>query len=84
MLPKEKATSTIPRVGPSNRTYGATDLPSIFRDSLVDIAAEKILPSKPLPKRFLVLFVILPSLPDVDVISLSFGIPYEHFWDTVD
>ena len=53
-------------------------MPSIFTHSLVGIAAGKILTRKPLPKRFWVLSIVLPSLPDVDVISLAFGIPYEH------
>ena len=53
-------------------------MPSIFTHSLVGIAAGKILSRKPLPKRFWVLSIVLPSLPDVDVISIAFEIPYEH------
>ena len=53
-------------------------MPSIFTHSLVGIAAGKILPGKSLPKRFWVLSILLPSLPDVDVIGIAFGIPYEH------
>ena len=53
-------------------------MPSIFTHSLLGVAAGKILHLKPLPKRFWVLSIVLPSLPDVDVISIAFGIPYEH------
>lgn len=57
---------------------GSIDLPSIFTHSLIGVAACKILPDKPLPKRFWVLSIICPSLPDADVISFAWGIPYEH------
>ena len=54
-------------------------MPTIITHSFVGWIASRFL-NKPLLPRILILSLILPVLPDLDVISFQFGIPYEHFW----
>lgn len=53
-------------------------MPSIFTHSLVGLVAGKILSPVISSKRFWVLSIIYPSLPDADVLGTAFGIPHEH------
>lgn len=54
-------------------------MPTIFSHAFVGVGAGLSLTQKRLPARFWVLSVVLPCLPDADVIGFAFGIPYEHF-----
>lgn len=53
-------------------------MPSIFTHSLVGVVAGKILNPINSSKRFWILSIIYPSLPDADVMGIAFGIPHEH------
>ena len=47
-------------------------MPSVFTHSLVGVVASRML-ARSVPKRFWVLSVLLPALPDIDVIGFLFG-----------
>ncbi|MCP4565946.1 MAG: metal-dependent hydrolase [FCB group bacterium] len=55
-------------------------MPTVITHSIVGLIAGKIMPVKNLPRRFWVLSLILPVLPDADIISFYIGLPYENFW----
>jgi len=55
-------------------------MPSVFSHAIVGWSAGKTFFIKKQPLRFWFLSIILPILPDLDVIMFFFGIPYEHFW----
>ena len=48
-------------------------MPSVITHSLVGVVISKMIPVKSVPRRFWVLSVLLPALPDIDVIGLFFG-----------
>jgi len=52
-------------------------MPTIFTHALSGWILSKGLFSN-MPKRFWLLSILLPLLPDLDVIAFRFGIPYEH------
>ena len=54
-------------------------MPSIFTHAFTGIAAGKMFSTNKLPVRFWVLSIILPILPDLDVLAFKFGLPYGHF-----
>lgn len=57
-------------------------MPTIITHGLLGLgAANAWLPknTKKLPRRFWILSLLLPILPDADVISFAFGLPYDHF-----
>jgi inner membrane protein len=55
-------------------------LPSIITHTVVGFAGGNIFPIRNLPKRFWFFSLVLPVLPDADVIAFKFGIPYGHFF----
>jgi inner membrane protein len=55
-------------------------LPSIITHTVVGLASGNIFPVRNLPKRFWFFSLVLPVLPDADVITFKFGIPYGHFF----
>ena len=56
-------------------------MPTIFTHAVVAGGAGHIFGGgKRLPLRFWVLSVVCSILPDADVISFSFGLPYSHFF----
>jgi len=56
-------------------------LPSIITHAVVAGGAGHIFGGgKSLPLRFWVLSVVCSILPDADVVSFSFGLPYSHFF----
>ena len=55
-------------------------MPSIFTHSLFGLVAGRMIPQKKFPKKFWILSVLLPSLPDADVISFAFGISHNHIF----
>ena len=55
-------------------------MPSIISHSVVGLAAGTAFSIKKQPKRFWLLSVICPVLPDADVIGFAFDIPYHHFF----
>lgn len=55
-------------------------MPSLLTHSLVGLAAGKVVTMQKMPTKFWLLSAICPILPDVDVLGLFFGIPYDHFF----
>ena len=53
-------------------------MPTIFTHAFTGIAAGKLFSSKKLPVKFWILSIILPVLPDLDVLAFKFGVPYGH------
>jgi len=53
---------------------------SAFGHALTAIALGKSCPKTMVNWKFWLLGIICSVLPDIDVISFSFGIPYDHFW----
>lgn len=54
-------------------------MPTIFTHAFTGLISGKILWLKNLPKKFWILSIILPILPDADVIMFRLGFAYEHF-----
>jgi inner membrane protein len=55
-------------------------LPSVITHTVVGFAGGNIFPIRDLPKRFWFFSLVLPVLPDADVITFKFGIPYGHIF----
>ncbi len=55
-------------------------MPSIVSHTVVGFAVGNIFPVKNLPKRFWVLSIVCPVLPDADSIGFVFGVSYGHFF----
>ena len=55
-------------------------MPTIISHSIIGIIGGEIFVREKMTKRFWVLSAICPVLPDADVISFAFGIPYGHFF----
>jgi inner membrane protein len=53
---------------------------SIITHSIAAVLFGKVLTNKLLSKKFWLFVAIFSILPDADVISFKFGIPYESFW----
>ncbi len=51
---------------------------TVFTHSLVGVALTPLVPTAVRRWPAMVVLVLLPVLPDLDVIAFSFGIPYEH------
>ncbi len=54
-------------------------MPTIITHGLLGLGAASTWLPKNLPARFWVLSIILPILPDVDVMAFRFDLPYDHF-----
>ncbi|MEE9442042.1 MAG: metal-dependent hydrolase [candidate division Zixibacteria bacterium] len=54
-------------------------MPTIFTHAITGLAAGKMLWLKNLPKRFWIISIILPIIPDADVIMFRLGFAYGHF-----
>jgi inner membrane protein len=54
-------------------------VPSILSHTVVSAAAGLSFAPRKLPKRFWVLSIVCSIVPDADVITFGFGIPYGHF-----
>jgi inner membrane protein len=48
--------------------------------SVLGFVATRILTGEKVSLRFVLLSVICPAIPDIDVLAFHFGIPYEHFF----
>jgi inner membrane protein len=55
-------------------------LPTFVTHAVTGLCAGKTVFLKKLPVRFWVLSMVLPAVPDLDVIGLALGIPYAHFF----
>lgn len=55
-------------------------MPSVVTHSVVGAVVSRMIPARSVPKRFWVLSVLLPSLPDIDVIGLAFGVAGEDLF----
>lgn len=55
-------------------------MPSLVSHTVVGLAAGNIFPVENLPKRFWVLSIVCPVLPDADSIGFVFGVSYGHFF----
>ena len=53
---------------------------SVFGHALAAIAIGVSYPKRMTNRKFWILAVICAVLPDADVVSFKFGIPYEDFW----
>jgi inner membrane protein len=53
---------------------------SIITHSIAAVIFGKTLTNKLLSKKFWIFVAIFSIIPDADVISFKFGIPYENFW----
>ncbi len=53
-------------------------MPSLITHSIVGLAAGTAVARKKMPRRFWLLSLICPMLPDADVAAFAFGIPYAH------
>ncbi|MBZ0158179.1 MAG: metal-dependent hydrolase [Alphaproteobacteria bacterium] len=52
---------------------------SIISHAIVGLAAASVVSHGEMPLRFWVLSALCPVLPDADVVTFHFGIPYSHF-----
>jgi len=55
-------------------------LPTVITHSAVGVVAAKVFGPEELPKRFWLLSIFCSVIPDADVLTFSFGIPYGHFF----
>jgi inner membrane protein len=55
-------------------------LPTFVTHAVTGLCAGKTVFSRKLPVRFWVLSIVLPAVPDLDVIGMVLGIPYAHFF----
>jgi len=55
-------------------------VPSIITHSIVGLAAGTAVARRQMPKRFWVLSLLCPVLPDADVAAFAFGIPYANLF----
>lgn len=55
-------------------------MPTIITHAVTGFAGSKIFQFKELSKKFIALSIILPMLPDADVLGFYFGIPYNSFF----
>lgn len=55
-------------------------MPTFVTHAVTGLCAGKTVFSEKLPVRFWVLSMVLPVVPDLDVIGLALGIPYAHFF----
>ena len=55
-------------------------MPSTISHAAVAIAAGVVFAPKGVPSRFWTLAILCSIIPDADVIGLSIGIPYHHFF----
>jgi inner membrane protein len=54
-------------------------MPTIITHAFTGFASGMAINNRSYPKGFLILAVLLPVIPDADVICFKFGIPYSHF-----
>ncbi len=47
--------------------------------SVLGFVGAKVATNRKVPLRFLLLSAVCPALPDIDLLALKVGIPYEHF-----
>jgi inner membrane protein len=55
-------------------------MPTIITHAFTGIASGMALYNRSYPKWFWILTILLPVIPDADVIGFKFGIPYSSFW----
>lgn len=55
-------------------------MPTFVTHAVTGLCAGKTVFSRKLPLRFWILSMVLPTVPDLDVIGLALGIPYAHFF----
>lgn len=55
-------------------------MPSIFGHVIVGISSTYIFKNKKYFRSVLILSIICTIIPDIDVISFAFNIPYDSFW----
>jgi inner membrane protein len=55
-------------------------VPTFVTHAVTGLCAGKTVFSEKLPVRFWVLSMVLPAIPDLDVIGLALGVPYAHFF----
>lgn len=55
-------------------------MPTVITHSAVAVVTAKVFGSEELPKRFWLLSIFCSVIPDADVLTFSFGIPYGHFF----
>ena len=55
-------------------------MPTFVTHAVTGLCAGKTVFSRKLPVRFWILSMILPAVPDLDVIGMVMGIPYAHFF----
>jgi inner membrane protein len=55
-------------------------LPTAITHAVVGVATGVAFSKRHVPKRFWALSIICAMLPDLDVITFRFGIPYGNFW----
>ena len=55
-------------------------MPTVITHALLGAGAGATWLPRHVPRRFWVLSIILPVLPDADVLAFAFGLPYDHFF----
>ena len=55
-------------------------MPTVITHSAVAVVTAKVFGPAELPKRFWLLSIFCSIIPDADVFTFSFGIPYGHFF----
>jgi len=55
-------------------------MPSIITHAVTGLTGGVIFPKENIPKRFWLLSLILPVIPDFDSIGFALGVPYESFF----
>lgn len=55
-------------------------MPSIITHSFVGIFSASLFKTNKFKLKFFLISVLCPIIPDFDVITFKFGIPYEHFF----
>lgn len=55
-------------------------MPVVVTHSILGLIAAKTITSRKVSFKFLLLSMVCPALPDIDVLAMQYGVPYEHLF----